>query len=187
MEFLFHKFGYLAILVGTILEGGTLLSMGGFAAHQGYMVLMPWVILAGFAGSFIDTQIWYFMGRSNGAAIVEKRPKWKPRLEKMNIWLKRYHTWFIIVARFFPGFRTVSSLAVGMSGVVSLGRFVLLNAIGALLWASIVAVSGFVFGRISKILLGDIKHLELPILFGIAVAGVAICVFVHYRRRRQQG
>jgi len=183
MELLIAKYGYVAILIGTIFEGGTLLSMGGFAAHQGYMKLVPWVIFFGSIGSFTDAQIWFCLGRSSGTAIVKKRPKWKHRLEKIDIWLKRYHTWFIVIARFIPGFRTVSSLAIGMSGV-PLGRFIFLNAIGALLWASVVSISGFLSGRILKMLLGEIKHLELPIFIGIAVTGAAIWAFSHYRGRQ---
>lgn len=180
-----NQFGYIAILIGTICEGGTLLSMGGFAAHQGYLKLVPWVILSGTAGSFIDAQIWYVLGRSGGAAFVKKRPKWKPRLKKIDAWLKRYDSGFIVFARFIPGFRTVSSLAVGMSGISPL-RFIPLNMIGALLWASCVALSGFIFGRILKIYMGEIKHLELPILIGIAVAGAGICVFVYLWWRKRQ-
>lgn len=185
MVFYLNRFGYIAILIGTICEGGTLLSMGGFAAHQGYLKLVPWVILAGMVGSFIDAQIWYTLGRSGGAAFVKKRPKWQPRLAKIDTWLKRYDSGFIVFARFIPGFRTASSLAVGMSGVSPL-RFILLNVIGALLWAGSVGLSGFIFGRLLKIYMGEIKHLELPILVGIAVAGAAILVFVHHRRRQQE-
>jgi membrane protein DedA with SNARE-associated domain len=181
MEFLIAKYGYLAILIGTIVEGGTLLYAGGLAAHQGYLQLVPWVILVGLAGSFIDAQIWFFLGRSSGSTMVEKRPKWKPRMEKINLWLKRYHTWFIVFARFAPGFRTAGSLAVGMSRIPS-GRFILFNMIGALSWSIMVALSGFLSGRILTLLLGEIKHLELPIFGAIVVIGAAVWSFVHFRR-----
>ena len=117
MEVYLDRFGYIAIFIGTICEGGTLLSMGGFAAHQGYLKLIPWVILTGMAGSFIDAQIWYTLGRSGGTAFAKKRPKWQPRLAKIDAWLKRYDSGFIVFARFIPGFRTAGSLAVGISGV----------------------------------------------------------------------
>lgn len=177
-----NRYGYFAILIGTILEGGTLLSMGGFASHQGYLKLIPWVILSGMVGSFIDAQIWYTIGRSSGVAFVKKRPKWQPRLTKINAWLKRYDSGFIVFARFIPGFRTAGSLAVGMSGLTPV-RFILLNFIGALLWASGVAVSGFAFGRIMKISIGEIKHLELPILICIAIAGAVIWLLASRRWR----
>jgi membrane protein DedA with SNARE-associated domain len=55
MQELLDKYGYFAVMIGTILEGGTLLTMAGFLAHQGYLKLVPWVIAAGFAGNFIDS------------------------------------------------------------------------------------------------------------------------------------
>lgn len=48
MESLIENYGYLAILIGTFLESETILVLGGFIAHQGYLAL-PWVILAAFA------------------------------------------------------------------------------------------------------------------------------------------
>jgi membrane protein DedA with SNARE-associated domain len=64
-------------LIGTVVEGGTLLYAGGLAAHQGYLQLVPWVILIGLAGSFMDARIWFFLGRSCGATMVEKHPNRK--------------------------------------------------------------------------------------------------------------
>ena len=58
MESLIENYGYLAILIGTLLEGGTILVLGGFTAHQGYLAL-PWVILAAFAGSLCGDQLFF--------------------------------------------------------------------------------------------------------------------------------
>ena len=44
------------------------------------------------------------------------------------------------------------------------------------------APAGFLSGRILTLLLGEIKHLELPIFVAIIVIGAAIWSFVHYRR-----
>ncbi len=185
MEFYLERYGYIAILIGTICEGGTLLTMAGFAAHQGYLTLVPWVILTGAIGSFIDAQIWYTVGRSGGGAFLKKKPKWQLQLKKINTWLKRYDTGFVVLARFLPGFRTASSLAVGMSGIGPL-RFTLLNSVGALLWAAGVALSGYLFGGLLNTLLGKIKHLEGPILIGIALVGAASWIFIRHRQNKNK-
>jgi membrane protein DedA with SNARE-associated domain len=181
LEFLIAKYGYFAILIGTIVEGGTLLYAGGLAAHQGYLQLVPWVILVGLAGSFIDAQIWFLLGRSRGSVMVVKHPKWKARLGKINLWLKHYHCGVIVFSRFIPGFRTAGSLAAGMSRVPP-KRFILFTLIGASCWSILVAVAGFMSGRILSIFLGEIKHME-PLLFvTIIVIGAAIWCFLHFRR-----
>jgi len=186
LEIVIARYGYLAILVGTILEGGTLLTMGGFAAHQGYLDLIPWVVLAGLLGSFMDAQIWFYLGRSRGLEMVKKHSHWQRRLEKVNAWLKRYDAGFIVFARFIPGVRTLSSLAAGMSGI-SPGRYAVLNAIGAIIWAGAVAISGYLSGLVLKTLLGEIKHLEAPILIGIGILGIAAGILFHRFIKKRKG
>jgi LPXTG-motif cell wall-anchored protein len=58
LESFLAKYGYIAILLGTVFEGETIMIMGGFSAHRGYMDLLPWVVLAGFAGNFIQNQVY---------------------------------------------------------------------------------------------------------------------------------
>jgi len=47
LQSIIENYGYAAILIGTFLEGETILVLAGLAAHQGYLVL-SWVILAAF-------------------------------------------------------------------------------------------------------------------------------------------
>lgn len=170
MEHYLHQYGYFAVFAGTILEGGTLLTMAGFAAHQGYLKMLPWVILAGFVGNFVDTLIFYYIGRLSGTAYVEKHPTWRPRLETMHSWLERYRSPVIVGVRFVPTLRTVGAVAIGIAKV-PLGQFLFLNAVGALLWASTVGYAGYLFGHLLKVIMGDLKQYELPVLSGILILG----------------
>ena len=54
LESFLAKYGYIAILLGSVFEGETIMIMGGFSAHRGYLDLLPWVVLAGFVGNFIQ-------------------------------------------------------------------------------------------------------------------------------------
>ena len=49
-EELIQRFGYAAIIVGTFLEGETILVIGGFAAYRGYLSL-PLVMVCALLGS----------------------------------------------------------------------------------------------------------------------------------------
>ncbi len=53
-----ENYEYAAILIGTFLEGETILVLAGLAAHQGYLVL-TWVILAAFLGSLGGDQLFF--------------------------------------------------------------------------------------------------------------------------------
>jgi len=184
MEELIQKYGYVAVFVGTLVEGGTLLSLAGFLAHQGYLKFVPWVILAGFTGNFLDTTICYFLGRRGGKAMENKWPGWKPRLQRLHGWLDRNQSLTVIGVRFVPGLRTAGAMAIGTAGV-PVPRFLLLNLAGALLWASTVGVAGYLFGHLLQVIMDDIKHLEGPIMLGFIVAGLLAwgIVTLFYRRR----
>ena len=111
------NYGYLAILLGTALEGETVLIMGGFTAHRGYLDLLAWVILSGFAGNDIQNQVVFLIGRRYGVRVIEKHPEWKPRLQQVHGLMERFGSSLVIGLRFVPRFRTVSGVAMGMSGV----------------------------------------------------------------------
>jgi membrane protein DedA with SNARE-associated domain len=145
--------------------------MAGFLAHQGYLMFVPWVVLAGFCGNFLDTLICYTIGRRGGKAIEKKKPGWSSRLENLHRWLERYQTLTVIGVRFVPGFRTAGAVAIGIARV-PLARFVVLNVLGALLWAVTIGISGYLFGHLLQVILDDIKHLEGPIMLGILAAGI---------------
>jgi membrane protein DedA with SNARE-associated domain len=46
LQSIIETYGYIAILVGTIVEGETILILGGFVAHRGYMVLWGVILTA---------------------------------------------------------------------------------------------------------------------------------------------
>ena len=75
----------------------------------------------------------------------------------------------------------IGGVAIGMSEV-SAGRFAVLNLIGAVMWAVIIGFLGFLCGHLLELILGEIKHLEVPILIGIAVIG-GLLLFIQRRRR----
>jgi membrane protein DedA with SNARE-associated domain len=181
LESFLAKYGYVAILLGTAFEGETIMIMGGFSAHRGYLKLLPWVVLAGFVGNFIQNQVFFILGRRYGNRTVEKHPDWKPRLQQVNGWLERFRSALIIGVRFVPGFRTIGGVAIGMSDV-STGRFIVLNLIGAVLWALVIGFLGYLCGHVLELILGEIKQLEVPILVGIAVIGGLWFFFNRLRR-----
>ena len=183
LESLIDTYGYWAILVGTLLEGETILVVGGFAAHRGYLHL-PWVVLAAFVGTFMGDQFFFFLGRRHSEKVLAKWPSWKSRVEKAQKLITRYRSLFILVFRFLYGIRTVAPFVIGMSNVpVSL--FVFLNAVAALVWAIAVGTGGYLFGNALEILIGNVKHYEVRIFGAIAVLGAVIWVLYFIKRRRK--
>jgi membrane protein DedA with SNARE-associated domain len=182
MEGLISHYGYWAVLIGTFLEGETVLVLGGFAAHQGYLSL-SWVILAAFAGSFSGDQLFFFLGRKYSARILLKRPAWQTQVIRVNKLMDRFRSWLILMFRFMYGLRTVTPFVIGMSPIPRV-RFILLNGTGALAWAAAVGTGGYLFGNLLEIFLGKIKHYEIEILAAIVTVGMMVGLFHFLYRRR---
>jgi membrane protein DedA with SNARE-associated domain len=75
-----ETYGYLAILIGSFIEGETILVLGGFAAQRGYLQL-PWVILFAFLGSLSGDQLFFHLGRLQSQQILSKHPRWRERVD----------------------------------------------------------------------------------------------------------
>jgi membrane protein DedA with SNARE-associated domain len=179
-----ENYGYAAILVGTFLEGETILILAGFAAHLGYLNL-PLVMLAAFLGSLCGDQLYFYLGRKHSYYILRRKPVWEQRIAKFNRLLERYHTLLILSFRFLYGLRTVSPFAMGMSSV-STARFVALNAIGAIVWAVSFGIGGYFFGQALELLIGDLKKYEYILLGTIALAGIIIWgIYFLWRKKKR--
>jgi membrane protein DedA with SNARE-associated domain len=184
MEHWIAEYGYLAVLLGTFFEGETIVVLGGVAAHQ-RILHTEYVMLAAFAGSFLGDQALYIAGRLWGPRVLARVPSWRPRVEQALGILSRHQVPFILGFRFLYGLRAVSALAIGMAGVAP-GRFLILNAISAAIWAFSITALGYVAGEAVKRALGHL-HEHFYVALAIVVAGGAlIWLWSHWRQRRRR-
>jgi membrane protein DedA with SNARE-associated domain len=172
IESLISQYGYLAILVGTFLEGETILVLGGLAAHRG-LLWLPGVMACAFVGSLASDQIFFFIGRRHGAEFVARRPRLQAGVARARPLVERYNTLIILVFRFLYGLRNVTPLALGMSDVSAL-RFALLNVIGAAAWSIAIAALGWYVGSAANQLLGHLERYELVVAAAIVAVGLAL-------------
>lgn len=152
---LLATYGYLALFIGTFLEGETILIIAGFAAFNGHLSL-PLCILAAFAGSFAGDQTAFYVGRYNKRFLETRLKKWECRIEKVHRLLEKHQVLVLISFRFFYGFRNITPFAVGTTNITPL-RFFSLNAIGAALWAISFGVGGYYLGDVLERFLQETK------------------------------
>ncbi|HYA21364.1 MAG TPA: DedA family protein [Burkholderiales bacterium] len=181
LQSLIENYGYFAIFVGTFLEGETVLVLAGFAAQSGYLTL-PLVMLVGFCGGTFGDQLYFFLGRLHGHRILQRFPKLQTRARIVDALLAHYHTPLIIAIRFLYGLRIAGPIVIGMGSVRSL-KFVLLNMLGAALWAVLIAGAGYLFGDMLELVLADVKHYEGIILGVIVLIGIAIWIIYQLRKK----
>jgi len=184
LQGIIENYGYAAVLIGTFLEGETILVLAGLAAHQGYLVL-TWVILAAFLGSLCGDQLFFYLGRKHSQAVLSRRPAWKQKAEKVHKMMNRFQTPMILSFRFLYGLRTVTPFVIGMS-VVSVKKFIVFNAVGALVWAVTFGFGGYLFGHALEIFVGKIKHYEVRVFAMIAFLGLLVWSVHFYHRRKHK-
>jgi membrane protein DedA with SNARE-associated domain len=182
MESLIEHYGYWGILLGTFLEGETILILGGFVAHQGYLEL-PWVIFCAFVGTLLSDQLLFYLGARHSQALLKRRQAWEPRIAELHRRISQYRIPIILVFRFWYGFRIITPFALGMSKVPWL-EFIFFNIFGAILWAVAIGYGGYLFGHALSILLGQLEHFEALVVAGLALLGATMWV-IHWFKNRQ--
>lgn len=184
IEQIITTYGYPALFAGAFLEGETVVLIGGFLAHRGYLEL-PLVWLVAFTGSLLGDQLAFFGGRSFGQAWIRRRAKMRARAAKISRWIARYEVPVLIGFRFVYGFRLVTPFVLAAAGYRP-WRFLVFNVIGAAVWAVGIPTLGYVFGSAIDVLIEDVKRYELHILVGIVIAASAYGLIAWLRRRGQE-
>lgn len=185
MEQLIATYGYPAVIAGTFFEGETIVLIAGYLANRGYLAL-EWVILCAFLGSWAGDTLYFFIGRRWGHKLLGRFPAWKPSTDRALDMLHRYHAIFILTFRFLYGLRTVSPFVIGMSKVPTL-RFVSLNMVAAVIWATAFSSGGYLLGTMLEALIAKAERYEAYVLVALIGAGlIAWLVHSQLSRRKQR-
>jgi len=182
LEALLSTYGYAALVVGTFLEGETILVLAGFAAHRGYMEL-PWVIAAGFLGTFAGDQFYFYLGRHKGQEFIDRRPRWRARAARTFALLENHPTLLILGFRFLYGLRTITPFIAGASRIPR-SRYLLLNILGASVWSVTFGVLGYLFGHSLESMLGNLRRYEFLVFTALAGTGMIVWLIHAARGRR---
>ena len=178
---LIQTYGYGIVLIGTVLEGETVLTLAGFAAHRGYLQL-PLVIVTAAIGGFLGDQCYFLLGRRFGERVFQHFPTFEPSAGRVTRLLDRHNLLVILSIRFLYGLRIVGPLVIGMS-TVSWQRFLLLNLLGAILWSTALASLGYAFGNLIEIVLGEVREVEKWVFAAIVIVGIVVALLHRWRRR----
>jgi membrane protein DedA with SNARE-associated domain len=184
LEQLVRSHGYWALFVGTFLEGETPLILGGLCAKLGLLQL-PVVIVIAFIGSFFGDQIWFFIGYFKGREILSKHPKWAKRADRVHTAIKRYRTLIMLGFRFIYGMRIMTPFVIGLDREITIVRFFVLNAMGAVLWSVVGALAGYFFGYALQGFVKNIRKYEIHALIIVSIIGLLLWAIHKYRSNKQ--
>ncbi|HYL19650.1 MAG TPA: DedA family protein [Burkholderiales bacterium] len=185
LQQLIEHYGYIAVFIGAVLEGETVLVIAGFAAHRGYLDLGG-VVAVATLGGFLGDQFFFTLGRARGRQLLARFPAIETKSARVQALVDRYHTWLIVSVRFLYGLRVAGPVLLGMSEV-SHTRFAVFNLLGALIWASLIAGAGYLFGQTVEMMLSNAKRYEMEAAGVLVAAGIAFWLYRRMRLKKKTG
>ena len=183
-ELLLQKFGYLAVFVGTFLEGETILVLAGFFAERGYLSL-PLVVLCAFSGAYVGHVFWFWLGRTQGVRLLDRFPRMKKHFGKGIRIFERYGAPAIFITQWLYGLRITCAVIIGISKISTV-KFLIYEAVTCAIWAVIIAGAGFVFGTAVERVLGRAAHIERYGLIALVVIGAGVWLYHRLKEKRAE-
>ncbi len=167
-----EQYGYLAVFLGTCLEGEGVLLLAGYFAHRGYLSL-PIVFVLACVGSFVGDQLCYLLGRAKGKLLLDRNAKWQPRAKWILAQVNTHERWLLLAFRFVPGVRLLTPIVLGVTAYPQ-RRFAVYNAIGAAAWSLTIGSIGYFAGHAAQRIFAEAKEHEIEIIVGLLVIGFLV-------------
>ncbi|WP_080875180.1 DedA family protein [Oceanobacillus timonensis] len=155
-----EQFGYLGIFLMMTLENlfppipsEIILPFGGFMTTYSVLTYLG-VLAASTLGALIGAMLLYCAGMLLDIAWLEKmidrygkvlRLK-RADIYKADAWFEKYGYWTVFFCRMVPLLRSLISIPAGMARM-NFGIFILLTAVGSIIWNSILIGVGAVLGN----------------------------------------
>lgn len=171
--------GYLAIFLGSLIEGETALITGSFLVHRGYFVMSK-VMIVSFMAALIIDWMYFVIGRKHGRKFLYKRPKLASRLNRVTGWIETYPVLLMLFYRFLYGIRIPLGIAFGLSSYSAI-RYGILSFVGTALWVVCYAAVGYYFGAFIEANFSTIRHYEFLIM-GLLII-LSLIIFYRIRKR----
>jgi membrane protein DedA with SNARE-associated domain len=170
------------VLIGTLLEGETVLFLAGLAAQHGYLSF-PIVAALGAVGGFVADQSLFFVGRRFGNRLLVRFPSVAARAPRVQTLVKRWDVLAVVLVRFLYGLRIAGPIVIGSCRIVA-WRLVLFNFIGAVIWAFVVAGIGYFAGQAVQRWFGRLHLVQILLLMAGVLAVTLVLIVIAWRRRQ---
>jgi membrane protein DedA with SNARE-associated domain len=183
--------GYLAVFCVVMLESAglplpgetALVLASAYAGATGHLNI-AYVILAAIVGAVIGDNFGYLVGRFVGAKVFKRYGALvgltEKRLRLGEYLFERHGAKIVFFGRFIALLRVFAAVLAGLNQY-AWRSFLIWNAAGAIVWALVMGVGGYVFGDAMDKVSGPLGLIGL----GLVVAGLIIFWFVMRREEKK--
>ncbi len=191
LQRLLATYGYWAVFlfvgiesIGIPFPGETMLIVAAIFAGKTHQLSIVLVIVAAACGAIVGDNIGFWIGREGGYLVLRRYGKYigfNERKLKVGIYLFRRHGGKVVFfGRFVAVLRAWAAFLAGVNRMLW-GRFLLFNALGGIVWATIYGLGGYFLGENIHRLVGPVGTVTIVLAVIIIIASV---VFV-WRNERQ--
>lgn len=184
-------YGYWAVALVLLCEnagipvpGETTLLLASFLAYSEHQLQLRWIIVVATCAATLGDNLGYAIGYYGGRPLLDRYQSFfrisstaVQRGEKM---FARYGAAAIFFARFIFGMRVFAG---PLAGVLRMRwrAFALFNFLGAVVWVTVIASAGYLFGQHWRTLLRAMQRFNIAVL----IVALAVILFLWWRYRRQ--
>ncbi len=184
-------YGYWGVALALLCEnagipvpGETALLLAGFLAYSEHQLQLGWIIVVATCAATLGDNLGYAFGHYGGRPLLERYQSLfrisSTKLKRGEEMFARYGAAAIFFARFIFGIRVFAG---PLAGVLRMRwrAFALFNFLGATVWVSVIASTGYLFGQHWRSLARAVQRFDIAIL----IVAVAVSLFLWWRYRHQ--
>ena len=164
---------------GIPLPGETALITAAVLAGSGHFKIVEVIAIAA-AGAIVGDNTGYWIARIGGRKLLARLPLIRDVLPRFlpagERFFERYGPKAVVVARFVAGLRITAAWLAGISHM-PWRRFAIFNAAGGTLWATVIGVAAYEFGRAA---VASVTHYGL--YAAVAIAALVVLAYFGHRR-----
>lgn len=197
LQQLLASFGYPVVFLFVMIEsigipipGETMLLLGSFYAAIDHRLNIVFVIICAAIGAIVGDNIGFVIGRKGGRPFVERYGKYvfirQKHLAKAEQFFARHGGKAVFLGRFTAILRAWAAFLAGVNHM-PWRAFLLYNAAGGILWATIVGLVGYYAGRVFHDNFAQVEHLVGTvgwIIAGIVILGALIAYLITRLRKK---
>ncbi len=167
-------FAETGLLIGFIFPGDTLLLITGLLSRHDVhgLGVSIWIAAPAIAvAAFLGGECGYYIGRKTGPRIFERKETGlfsREQVDRTNRFFEKYGVFAVILARFVPIVRTFAPIAAGV-GRMGRRRYMLYNAVGAVLWGFGITFLGFLLGGIPPVRHFVVHYIDVILLAAVVL------------------
>ena len=189
MHFL-TTYGYWAVFLFVAIEstgipfpGETMLLIAAIYAGTTHRLSIPLVIAAAALGAILGDNVGFWVGREGGYRLLRRYGRYI-RLDERKLKLGQYLFYkhggkVVFFGRFVAVLRAWAAFLAGVNRM-AWSRFLLFNALGAITWATLYGLGGYLLGKNVHRLTGPIGTIT------IVLAVLVIIIFLIFLRRNEE-